>query len=270
MNGNPLGESALIRGEHLRKLGVPTVAEQPDVEVLYWPGCAGSLDARAQKVSAALVALLRSAGVSFATLGNDEKCCGEAVRRLGNEYLFQTLATGNIETINGHGVTKIVTQCPHCFAVLKNEYRALGGEFEVFHHTEFLAQLVAAEKLRLGGSGSKRVTYHDSCYLGRYNDIYAQPRQLLREAGFELVEMRRHRAKAFCCGGGGGRMWLEEDEGERINNLRADQVLSVSAEIAAVACPYCLTMLRDGIDARQAGKRVQVLDIAEILEARQL
>jgi Fe-S oxidoreductase/nitrate reductase gamma subunit len=267
VNGNPLGESALVRGDFLRRSGVPTVAEKPEVEILYWPGCSGNLDVRSQKVSAALVRLLQSAGISFATLGNQEKCCGEPARRLGNEYLFQTLAVGNIEMLDAYGVRKIVTQCPHCFHALKHEYRQLGADLEVVHHTEFLAELVASGRLRPTPTGPKRVAYHDSCYLGRYNGLYDQPRRLLKACGVELVELPRHRTGAFCCGGGGGRMWLEEDEGERINNLRTDELLSVTPDIAAVACPYCLTMLRDGVDARQAGDRVQVMDIAEILAA---
>jgi Fe-S oxidoreductase len=267
VNGNPLGESALIRGDHLRKLGVPTIGENPDAEILYWPGCSGALDARNQKVSTAFVRLAESAGVSLATLGNEEKCCGEAARRLGNEYLYQTLALGNVEVLNGYGVKKIVTQCPHCFNTLKNEYPQLGGNFEVLHHTQFLSELIGAGRLKLGASEPKKVTYHDACYLGRYNGIYQLPRQLLTTAGLDLVEMPRRKTKAFCCGGGGGRMWLEENEGERINNVRTDEVLSVSPDIAAVACPYCLTMLKDGVDAREAGDRVRVMDIAEILQA---
>lgn len=266
VNGNPLGESALLRGAYLGKLGVPTIATTPDAQLLYWPGCAGALDARSQKVSAAFVRLAESAGVSLATLGNEEKCCGEPARRLGNEYLFQSLATGNIEVMKGYGITKIVTQCPHCFNMLKNEYPQFGGNFEVIHHTQFLAGLIGTGRLNLGRSGRKTVTYHDSCYLGRYNGVFDQPRELLRSAGFNLVEMPRRRAKAFCCGAGGGRMWLEEDEGERINLLRTDEALGVSPEIVAVACPYCLTMLEDGVNAREAGDRVRVMDIAEILQ----
>ncbi len=267
VNANPLGESALIRGDHLRKLGVPTIAENPKAEVLYWPGCAGALDVRNQKTSAALVRLMQSAGVSFATLGNEEKCCGEPARRLGNEYLFQTLARGNLEVMAGHRLRKIVTQCPHCFNTLKNEYPQLGGNFEVLHHTEFLLQLVAGKRLRLGTAERRRITYHDSCYLGRYNGMFRQPRELLTAAGLDLVEMPRTRATTFCCGGGGGRMWLEEDEGERISNLRVHEILGVSPDVVAVACPYCFTMLRDGVDARDAGQRVKVMDIADILEA---
>jgi Fe-S oxidoreductase/nitrate reductase gamma subunit len=267
VNGNPLGESVLVRGDHLRKLGVPSLAEKSDAQILYWPGCAGALDARNQQTSGALVHLLRSAGVSFATLGSEERCCGEPARRMGNEYLFQTLATSNVQAMQAHGVRKIVTACPHCFNMLKNEYPQLGGDYEVLHHTEFLLQLIAGGRLRVAAGARKKVAYHDPCYLGRYNGIYQQPRSLLTAAGLDPVELPRRRAKAFCCGGGGGRMWLEEDEGERIGNLRADEILGVSPDVVAVACPYCLVMLRDGVDARSTDERVEVRDIADILEA---
>jgi len=283
VNGNPLGESALIRGDLLRKLGVPTIGENLQADILYWPGCAGSFEARNQKVTTALVKLMNAAGVSFATLGNEEKCCGDAARRLGNEYLYQTLALGNIETLNGFEVKRIVTQCPHCFNTLKHEYPQLGGEFEVLHHTQFLSELVdsgslkpaqGAETGEVGATGQaqtgrRRVTYHDSCYLGRYNGIYDLPRRLLTVAGHDLVELPRRREKALCCGAGGGRMWLEEDEGERINLIRTDEVLGVAPDIAAVACPYCLTMLKDGVDDREAAGRVRVMDVAEVLELGQ-
>lgn len=266
VNGNPFGESALIRGDHLKKLGVPTLAEKPDAEILYWPGCAGSLDPRNQKVTTAFVSLAQAAGVSLATLGNEEKCCGDSARRLGNEYLFQSLAAMNIETLNGYGVKKIVTQCPHCLNTLKHEYPQFGGDYEVVHHTEFLNDLIASGRLKLSGASGKAVTYHDPCYLGRYNGVYDLPRQLLKNAGFDLVEMPRKKGKAFCCGGGGGRMWLEENEGERINNMRAAEVIGTGAGIAAVACPYCMTMLNDGINAHDAGEQVKVMDVAEVLQ----
>ncbi len=273
VNGNPLGESALIRGELLGRLGVPSIGQNPGAEILYWPGCAGSLETRNQKVTTALVNLLNAAGVSFAVLANEEKCCGEAARRLGNEYLYQTLAAGNIATLSGYEVKKIVTQCPHCFSTLKHEYPQLGGQLEVIHHTQFLAELVGSGRLKLGQPAEtgqaepKRVTYHDSCYLGRYNGLFDQPRQLLTAAGHDLVELPRRRQNAFCCGAGGGRMWLEKDEGERINRIRIDEVLGVSPDIAAVACPYCLTMLKDGVDDREAADRVRVMDVAEVLQA---
>jgi Fe-S oxidoreductase len=164
----------------------------------------------------------------------------------------------NIETLNGYGVKKIVTQCPHCLNTLKNEYPQFDGDFEVVHHTEFLNDLIASGRLKISGGWGKAVTYHDPCYLGRYNGVYELPRQLLKNAGFDLVEMPRKKGKAFCCGGGGGRMWLEETEGERINNMRAG--------IAAVACPYCMTMLNDGINAHEAGEQVKVMDVAEVLQ----
>ncbi len=275
VNGNPYGESALVRGDLLRKLGVPTIGQNPEAEILYWPGCAGSFDVRNQKVTTAIVNLLSAAGVSFAVLGNEEKCCGEAARRLGNEYLYQTLAAENVAVLTGYEVKKIVTQCPHCFNTLRHEYPQLGAEFEVVHHTQYLAGLVASGRLKLeskvsdSAMGRKRVTYHDSCYLGRYNGILDEPRRLLAAAGHDLVELPRKGSQAFCCGAGGGRMWLEEDEGERINLLRTDEVLGISPDIAAVACPYCLTMLKDGVDDREAGDRVRVMDIAEVLaEAR--
>jgi Fe-S oxidoreductase len=267
VNGNPLGESALIRGDYLSRLGVPTLAEKPDVEILYWAGCSGNLDVRNQKMSAALVRLLESAGVSFATLGNEEKCCGEPARRLGNEFLFQTLALQNVETMKGYAVKRIVTPCPHCFHTLKNEYPHLGGDFEVVHHTQFLLDLVHQGRLALAPQAAKRVVYHDSCYLGRYNGIYAQPRELLEAAGYDLVEAPRRKSKAFCCGGGGGRMWLEEDEGERINNLRTDELLSVSPQAVAVACPYCLTMLDDGLRNRADGADLAVMDVAQLVQS---
>jgi Fe-S oxidoreductase len=273
VNGNPYGERAIARGDHLRKLGVPTIAQNPDASILYWPGCAGAFDRRNQKVSAAFVSLVRGAGVSLAILGGEERCCGDPARRLGNEYLFQSLAAENIGVLQGYGVKKIVTQCPHCYNTLKNEYSQFGGTFEVVHHTVFLRDLVSSGRLKLDvaqaemppGKEARRATYHDSCYLGRYNGIYDQPRELLALAGLELVELPRAREKAFCCGGGGGHMWLEESEGERINNLRSDEVLAMAPSIVAVACPYCLTMLKDGIDDRGAGETVRVLDVAEIL-----
>lgn len=264
-NGNPWGIGWSTRGEFLQGMGVPTFAENPEAEILYWPGCSGSFDARNQKVAAAVVTLLRAADVNLAILGNEEKCCGDSARKLGNEYLFQTLATENIETMNGYGVKKIVTQCPHCFNFLKNEYPQLGGEFEVVHHTTYFQELVEQGRLRLTRTDGKQVTYHDSCYLGRYNQIYDAPRQLLRLVGLDLVEMKNHGEKSFCCGAGGGRMWLEEHGGEHINVMRTAEAISTQAGLVGTACPFCLTMIKDGINAQEAGDEVKVLDIAEIL-----
>ena len=265
-NGNPWGIGWSTRADYLTGLGVKTFEEDPDAEYLYWPGCSGAFDARNQKVSAALVKLLQTAGIRFAILGNEEKCCGDSARKLGNEYLFYSLATENIEVMKGHGVKKIITQCPHCFNILKNEYPQLGGNFEVIHHTQFLLDLVKSGKLKLANVNRKTVTYHDSCYLGRYNQIYEQPRELLKAAGLEIKEMAHTGEKSFCCGAGGGRMWLEEHEGQRINEMRTDEAIAVKTDYVGTACPFCLTMIVDGIASREAGDNLKALDIAEILE----
>ena len=268
-NGNPWGIGWSNREEFLKGLDVPTIAENPDAEILYWPGCSGSFDARNQKVSAAIVKLLRAANVNFAILGNEEKCCGDSARKLGNEFLFQTLAAENIEVMNGYGVKKIITQCPHCFQTLKHDYPQMGGNYEVVHHTEYLKELLESGRLKLkdgDGLGNVKVTYHDSCYLGRYNDIYKEPRQILKKAGLNIVEMKRTKGKSFCCGAGGGRMWLEEHGGKRINEMRTDQALETGAEVISTACPFCLTMISDGLKAKEeAAEKVKALDIAEVL-----
>ncbi|MFZ3130260.1 MAG: heterodisulfide reductase-related iron-sulfur binding cluster [Desulfosporosinus sp.] len=265
-NGNPWGIGWSTRADFLTSLGVKTFEEDPEAEYLYWPGCSGAFDARNQKVSAALVKLLQAAGVHFAILGNEEKCCGDSARKLGNEYLFYSLATENIEVMKGYGVKKIIAQCPHCFNLLKNEYPQLGGNFEVIHHTVFLSDLVKSGKLKLSASGGKSITYHDSCYLGRYNEIYAQPRELLKAVGLEIREMAHTGEKSFCCGAGGGRMWLEENEGQRINEMRTDEAIAVNVDLVGTACPFCLTMIADGIASREVGEQLKALDIAEILE----
>lgn len=271
-NGNPWGIGWSSRADFLTGLGVPTLEENPEAEILYWPGCSGAFDARNQKVTAALVKLLQASGVNFAILGNDEKCCGDSARRLGNEYLFFSLATENIEVMNGYGVKKIVTQCPHCFNILKQEYPEFGGNYEVVHHTEYLNQLMLAGRLKFndpnhsnGQLTTRTITYHDSCYLGRYNQIYNEPRKLLEAAGLKTLEMVHTREKSFCCGAGGGRMWLEEHGGERINVMRTDEALTLGTELIGTACPFCLTMVSDGIATREAGEKIKALDIAEIL-----
>lgn len=267
-NGNPWGIGWSTRADFLSGLGVPTMEENPEAEILYWPGCSGAFDARNQKVSAALVKLFQKAGINFAILGNEEKCCGDSARRLGNEYLFYSLAVENIEVMNAYGVKKIVTQCPHCFNILKQEYPEFGGTYEVVHHTEYLTELITSGRLKLDSEAGKdplRVTYHDSCYLGRYNKIYNEPRELLKQVGLQIEEMSHTKEKSFCCGAGGGRMWLEEHEGERINVMRTDEALAVGAELVGTACPFCLTMINDGIATREVGEKVKALDIAEIL-----
>ncbi|MGC7873896.1 heterodisulfide reductase-related iron-sulfur binding cluster [Desulfosporosinus sp. SYSU MS00001] len=265
-NGNPWGIGWTTRADFIKGLGVKTFEEDPSAEYLYWPGCSGAFDARNQKVSAALVKLLQTAGVHFAILGNDEKCCGDSARKLGNEYLFYSLASENIEVMKGYGIKKIITQCPHCFNILKNEYPQLGGNYEVIHHSVFLLELVKAGKLKFKNIAGKSVTYHDSCYLGRYNQIYNQPRELLKMVGLEIKEMAHTGEKSFCCGAGGGRMWLEEHEGERINVMRTDEAIAVKTDYVGTACPFCLTMIVDGIAMREVGEDLKALDISEILE----
>jgi Fe-S oxidoreductase/nitrate reductase gamma subunit len=264
-NGNPWGMGWSTRGDYLKRLEVPTFEENPKAEILYWPGCSGAFDSRNQKVSAALVKLLQAAKVNFAILGNEEKCCGDSARRLGNEYLYFSLASENIEVMKGYGVKKVITQCPHCYNTLKNEYPQLGGDFEVIHHTEFLNNLVRSGKLQLNSVFKASVTYHDSCYLGRYNQIYNQPRDLLKAVGLKLTEMPHAFEKSFCCGAGGGRMWLEEHSGERINFLRTQEAINKNPDMIGTACPFCLTMFNDGVASLEMSEKIKPLDIAEIL-----
>lgn len=270
-NGNPWGLGWQTRSkwtDDCRALGleVPTLAEHPDAEYLYWPGCSGAFDSRNRKVSIALVKLLAAAGVDFAILGNEEKCCGDSARRLGNEYVYWMLASENVATLNGYGVKKIIVQCPHCLTALSVDYPQLGGSYEVIHHSVLLAQLIESGKLPSAGApdgGRPLVAYHDSCYLARYNDIAAQPRFDLESAGAQLVEMQRSGTDAFCCGAGGGRMWLEEKGDARVNVQRAAQALEVHPDEVCTACPFCLTMMGDGLAAQ--GSDVPARDIAEVL-----
>ncbi len=239
-----------------------------DFEILYWVGCAGSFDMRYQKVARAFSKLMKMAGVKFAILGNEEKCTGDPARRSGNEYLAQTLISENVQTLNKHNVKKIVTTCPHCFNSLKNEYPDFGGRYEVVHHTQFISELVESGKLTLTASQKARITYHDSCYIGRYNGIYDAPRKAIGSIeGVSLVEMKRSKDKGFCCGAGGARMWMEEKTGKKVNVERAEEALSTDPDVIASACPFCMTMLTDGVKAKQT-QSVEVKDVAElILEA---
>lgn len=254
---------------------VPTMAELMaggrTPEILFWVGCAGSFDQRAQKITKAFASILTALGVDFAILGKEETCTGDPVRRAGNEFMFQMMAYQNIQILNNYQVKKIVTTCPHCFNTLKNEYPELGGHYEVIHHSTYLQQLINEGRIKLQGGGSfkgKKITYHDSCYLGRANGIYEAPRQVLELLDAELVEMKRCRTNGLCCGAGGAQMFKEEEKGEkRINQERTDEALDTGARVIAAACPFCNTMLTDGVKGREKETEVQVLDIAEIVAA---
>ena len=243
--------------------------ENPDV--LFWVGCAGSFDQRAQKITRAFVSILEKTGVSYAILGKEEMCTGDPARRAGNEFLFQMMAYQNIQVLNNYGIKKIVTACPHCFNTLKNEYPELGGKYEVIHHTTFIQQLIDEGKIRLKEGGSfkgKKISYHDSCYLGRANDIYEAPRKVLEALDAELVEMKRCRSNGLCCGAGGAQMFKEEEKGDtRINIDRSNEALETGASVIAAACPFCNTMLTDGVKLAEKEDQVQVLDIAELVAA---
>ena len=248
-------------------LNVKTMAEDPNCEYLFWVGCAGSYDSRYQKVSKAIAELFNKAGVNFRILGTEEKCNGDTARRLGNEYLAQMMMQENVETLNSYKVKKIVTGCPHCYNSLKIEYPQFGGNFEVYHHSEVLEKLIDDGKIKLKENSQKsKVTYHDSCYLGRYNQIYNSPRNSLNSVvGLDLLEMDRNKDKGFCCGAGGGRMFLEETEGTKININRTEEALSTNADTIASACPFCMTMLTDGVKSFEKQEDVSVKDIAEII-----
>jgi Fe-S oxidoreductase len=263
---NPWGLDSEHRFEWAERMNVPTLADKPDAEFLYYVGCAGAFDDRNKKTTQAFVRVLQKAGVDFACLAREESCNGETARRLGNEYLYQTMAQILIETLNNHKVRKIIVNCPHCFNTIKNEFPQFGGSYEVIHAADFVGQLIASGRLKISEEFPKRTVYHDSCYYGRYNDVYDEPRMLLSSAGAEVQEMERHHKFGMCCGAGGGRMWLEEDPDKRVNLLRTEQALQTDPEVIAVSCPYCMTMLGDGIKAKQLEEKVQTLDVMEIVD----
>lgn len=267
-SSNPWGMGQHSRAEWAADLDVKVVGESGsfDAEYLYWVGCAGSFDDRNRRVARSTAVLLKYAGVDFAILGPTELCTGDPARRSGNEYLFQMLASQNIETLNGMGVQKIIVHCPHCFNVLKNEYPQLGGRYEVIHHSQLLQLLIDEGRLKVGDALSgKRIVFHDSCYLGRHNDIYEEPRRVVGSLkGVQLLEMSRNRTRSFCCGAGGARMWMEERLGKKVNVERADEALSTGADVIAVACPFCLIMLDDGVKERRR-EDVRVGDISMVL-----
>lgn len=252
---------------------VPTVAEMTGQgkapEILFWVGCAGSFDQRAQEITKAFAVILNKIGVNYAILGKEEMCTGDPARRAGNEFVFQVMAYQNIQLLNSYNIKKIVTACPHCFNILKNEYPVLGGNYEVIHHSTFLQQLIDEGKIKLkegGGFKGKKITYHDSCYLGRANNIYDAPRKVLEALDSELVEMKRCKSNGLCCGAGGAQMFKEEEKGTvRINQERTREALETGAEIIAAACPFCNTMLTDGVKLNEKEENVKVLDIAELI-----
>jgi Fe-S oxidoreductase len=271
-NGNPWNLSRMDRAAWAEGMNVPRMADHPKAEVLYWVGCAASYDDRAKKIARAMVRLLKAAGVDFAILGEEEQCNGDPARRAGNEFLYLTLAEANIATINGYkdqgGVKKLLTACPHCFNTLKNEYPDLGGNYEVVHHSEFLMQLVAEGRLKPRHQVKGRVVYHDACYMGRYNGRYDEPRGVIAAIpGVELVEVDRFgKNMGLCCGAGGAQMWMEEQNKDRMNVRRTLQLLETKPDTIATSCPFCMTMLTDGLKDQSKEDDVRQLDIAEMLE----
>jgi Fe-S oxidoreductase/nitrate reductase gamma subunit len=267
--GNPWGQPRHQRAAWAQGLDVPLMADVGQADVLYWVGCAGSYDPRNQKVSQAMVRIFRAAGVDFAILGEEESCHAEWARRAGEEYLYQTQARENIETLKQYQFKRIVTQCPHCFNTLKNEYPQFGGQWTVMHHSEFIRELLSAGKLHIQGRWADgTVTYHDSCYLGRYSRIYDAPRRVLTAIpGLKLVEMKRSRDRGFCCGGGGACMWMEHEAGKRINDVRVDEIQTLDPALAAVACPFCMIMLDESVTRQSPQGSLTVKDIAEVIAA---
>lgn len=259
------------------ELKVSTMAEMKArgevPEVLFWVGCAGSFDDRAKRVTRAFVKIMNAVGTRFAILGNEETCTGDPARRAGNEFLFQMQAVNNIQILNGYGIQKIVTTCPHCFNTLKNEYPELGGQYEVLHHTTFLQQLIDSGKIKLKEGGpfkGKKITYHDSCYLGRANEVYEAPREVLSALDADLVEMKRCRSTGLCCGAGGAQMFKEPEKGRKdINIERTEEALQTGASTIAVACPFCMTMISDGVKNKEKEAGVKVKDVAELIAEAQ-
>jgi Fe-S oxidoreductase len=287
-NSNPWEISNDKRAEWAAGLDIPLMAENPDADVLYWVGCMGSFDERNKKVATAVAKILKAAHVNFAILGPEEWCTGDPARRIGNEYLWQMMAQQNIETLDGYGFNRssalnghassngngavakhrtVVTACPHCFNTIQNEYPQLGGDYEVIHHTTFINNLLENQSITLPeGFDKRKLTYHDPCYIGRYNDVYDEPRRVLNVLNSKgVTEMHRNRNKSFCCGGGGGRAWMEETIGERVNQTRVNEALETGASVLAAACPFCITMFDDGIKGVEAEEKMQTEDIAEIV-----
>lgn len=256
-------------------MNVPLIADLVDEgnapEYLFWIGCAGSYDSRYQRVTRAFAEILNTVGISYAVLGPEETCTGDPAKRSGNEFLFQMQAMQNIEVMNAYEVKKIITACPHCFNTIKNEYPGLGGNYEVIHHSTFLQQLINDGKVKLKGGGSfkgKKITFHDSCYLGRANNIYEAPRKVLQALDADLAEMKRCRTRGLCCGAGGAQMFKDAESGDRVVNIeRTEEALATGAKVIAAACPFCMTMMSDGVKHFEKEEHVKVLDLAELVES---
>jgi Fe-S oxidoreductase/nitrate reductase gamma subunit len=264
--GHPFSGTQATRLDWAEGLGIKQISEAKDAEVLLWVGCGGALVERNQKVTRSIAQLLEQAGVKFAIMGREEKCSGDPARRIGNEFLFETLAKENVENLNKYEVKKVITSCPHCFNTFKNEYPQYGGRFEVYHHSEYLARLVDEGKLKPLSQLKEKITFHDPCYLGRQNGVYDAPRQLVQiSAAGKAVEMERSRSKSFCCGGGGGMSFIDEPASQRVNQERAREAIETGADVLAVGCPFCMTMMEDGINARKGERDVRVMDVAELL-----
>jgi Fe-S oxidoreductase/nitrate reductase gamma subunit len=263
--GHPYRGTTATRTTWTEGLQIDTVSDAKDIDILYWVGCSAALEDRNMKVAKATAKVLQAAGVRFAILGDEEVCCGDPARRLGDEYLFQTICRHNIEILKGHNVKKILATCPHCFNSLKYEYPQFGGNYEVVHHSQFLAGLLKEGRLNIKNVAYLKAAYHDSCYLGRYNDIYDEPRAVLAAVNRDNIELPRRKTASFCCGGGGGHMWMEEAPDKRVNTRRVEEILKAGADCVATACPYCLTMFDDGLKAKGAEGSVRAMDLSELL-----
>ena len=265
--GHPWRGTQFSRTDWAEGLDISTLADNPEAEVLFWVGCTGALEQRSQGIARSMAKVLKAAGVDFAILGDEEACTGDPARRMGNEYLFQILAQQNVETLNGYNVKKVVTICPHCFNTMRNEYPKFGGEYEVLHYSQFVDQLIQQGRVKPVKMMNVSVAYHDSCYLGRHNGVYDEPRNVARAIpGLRLVEMEpRCRQRGFCCGAGGGHMWIEESQGERINHVRTDHFLETEADTVGVSCPFCLQMMTEGIQSKGRDGDKEAKDVLEIL-----
>ena len=264
--GHPYRGTTATRTDWFEGLNIKVLNEDSNVDALFWVGCIPAFEERNMKVTRAIATILEAAGVNFGVLGAEEVCCGDPARRMGDEYLFQTLCQNNIELFNKYGVKKIITFCPHCFTAFKDEYPQFGGNFEVIHHTQFIAELISQGKLKIGAINNRRVAYHDACYLGRYHDIFEEPRTILKSIdGIQSVELSRSRERSFCCGGGGGHIWMEENASTRINERRVDEIIQAKVDMVATACPYCLTMFGDGIRSKGVEESLQAIDLSELI-----